>query len=63
MQMADILYFTFIHFENAFDSIDHLVLWKILKCYGTSQKIISIIQQLYNDLPSNPCWDPDRIIL
>jgi hypothetical protein len=36
----------FIDFENAFDSI----LWKILKHYGIPQKIISIIQQLYDGL-------------
>ena len=38
----------FIDFEMAFDSIDHQVLWKILKHYGIPQKIISIIQQLYD---------------
>jgi hypothetical protein len=36
----------FIDFEKAFDSI----LWKILKHYGIPQKIISIIQQLYDGL-------------
>ena len=34
--------------EKACDSIDHQVLWKILKHYGIPQKIISIIQQLYD---------------
>ena len=38
----------FIGFEKAFDRIDHQVLWKILKHYGIPQKIISIIQQLYD---------------
>ena len=38
----------FIDFEKAFDRIDHQVLWKILKHYGIPQKIISIIQQLYD---------------
>jgi hypothetical protein len=38
----------FIDFEKAFDSIHHHVLWKILKHYGIPQKIISIIQQLYD---------------
>ena len=38
----------FIDFEKAFDSIDHQVLWNILKHYGIPQKIISIIQQLYD---------------
>ena len=38
----------FIDFEKAFDSIDRLVLWKIRKHYGIPQKIISIIQQLYD---------------
>jgi len=39
----------FIDFEKAFDSIDHQVVWKILKHYGIPQKIISIIQQLYDE--------------
>jgi hypothetical protein len=38
----------FIDFEKAFDSIDHQVLWTILKHYGIPQKIISIIQQFYD---------------
>ena len=38
----------FIDFEKAFDSIDHQVVWEILKHYGIPQKIISIIQQLYD---------------
>lgn len=42
------LYMNFIDFEKAFDSIDHQVLWKILRHYGIPQKIINIIQQLYN---------------
>jgi hypothetical protein len=37
----------FIDFEKALDSIDHQVLWTILKQYGIPQKTISIIQQLY----------------
>ena len=41
------LYLTFIDFEKAFDSIDHQILWSILRHYDIPEKIIAIIQQLY----------------
>ena len=41
------LYLTFIDFEKAFDSIDHHVLWNILRHYGIPEKVVSIIRQLY----------------
>ena len=40
------LYLTFIEFEKAFDSINHQILWSILRQYGIPEKIIAIIQQL-----------------
>ena len=42
------LHLTFIDFEKAFDSIDHHVLWSILRYYGIPEKVIALIQQLYN---------------
>ncbi|XP_063416357.1 uncharacterized protein LOC134697999 [Mytilus trossulus] len=45
------LYLTFVDFERAFDSIDHQVLWNILRHYGIPEKkIISVIKQLYDGL-------------
>ena len=41
------LYLSFIDFQKAFDSVDHQVLWKILRYYGVPHKIISSKQQLY----------------
>ena len=37
------LYFTFIDFEKAFDSVDHATLWKILYYFGLPEKFISLI--------------------
>ena len=42
------LYLNFIDFQKAFDSVDHQVLWGILAHYGIPQKLISMIQQLYD---------------
>ena len=40
---------TFVDFEKAFDSVDRQVIWKLMRYYGFPPKIISIIQQLYED--------------
>ena len=36
-------------FQRAFDSIDHEVLWNILRHYGLPEKIIKIIKLLYEN--------------
>lgn len=38
----------FVDFERAFDSIDHEMLWKILRHYGIPAKIVTMIQVLYD---------------
>ena len=43
------LYVNFIDFEKAFDSIHRESLWKIMKAYGIPDKIIAIVQTLYQD--------------
>ncbi|KAL6491468.1 hypothetical protein MHYP_G00018130 [Metynnis hypsauchen] len=43
------LYTTFVDFEKAFDSIDRETIWKLMQYYGIPPKLISIIQQLYED--------------
>lgn len=43
------LYMTFIDFEKAFDSVDRETIWKLMQHYGIPQKLINIIQQLYED--------------
>jgi hypothetical protein len=39
----------FIDFEKAFDSIHQESLWKILKYYGIPPRIVSLLDDLYND--------------
>lgn len=43
------LYFTFVDFEKAFDSVDHATLLKILNYYGVPEKFISLIKASYSD--------------
>ena len=42
------LYMDFINFKKAFDSNNHDTLWKILRDFGVSPKIISLIENFYN---------------
>nr|KAG5686382.1 hypothetical protein BaRGS_018690 [Batillaria attramentaria] len=44
------LYINFIDYEKAFDSVDREALWKLLRHYGVSGKIISLIQCTYQDM-------------
>ena len=41
-------YINFVDFEQAFDSIDRDVMWKILDMYGLPEKFIRIIKQSYD---------------
>jgi len=50
MEWRDSLHLNFIDFEKAFDSVHRATLWKLLKLYGISHKIIRMIQALYRDL-------------
>ena len=43
------LYINFVDFQRAFDSIDHEVLWNIIRHYGLPEKIIKIIKLLYEN--------------
>jgi hypothetical protein len=43
------LYTTFVDFEKAFDSVDRETIWKLMQHYGIPPKLVSIIQQLYED--------------
>ena len=43
------LYLTFVDFEKAFDSLDRETIWKLMQHYGIPQKLINIIQHLYED--------------
>ncbi|VDP35171.1 unnamed protein product [Schistosoma curassoni] len=44
------LYINFIDYEKAFDSVDRRTLWKLLRHYGVSEKIVNIIRNLYDGL-------------
>ena len=48
VERNETIYFNFIDFSKAFDSIDRECLWKILGFYGIPKKIISIIKEMYN---------------
>ena len=43
------LYIAFIDFEKAFDSLHRESLWKILRSYGIPQKLVNVIQALYEN--------------
>lgn len=43
------LYMVFVYFEKAFNSLDHIMLWKILTRYGIpAAKIVRMFQVLYD---------------
>ncbi|VDP25893.1 unnamed protein product [Schistosoma curassoni] len=44
------LYINFIDFEKSFDSVDRTTLWKLLRHYGVTQKIVNVIQSSYDGL-------------
>ena len=59
------LYAVFVDFEKAFDSLHRDSLWKILRNYGIPQKLVKVIQSLYenfecrvihNNLLTEPFW-------
>lgn len=43
------LYTVFVDFQQTFDSLHRESLWKILRHYGISQKLVHIIQSLYEN--------------
>ncbi|VDP77513.1 unnamed protein product [Schistosoma mattheei] len=44
------IYINFIDYEKAFDSVDRRTLWKLLRHYGVSEKIVNIIRNPHNGL-------------
>ncbi|VDP57067.1 unnamed protein product [Schistosoma margrebowiei] len=44
------LYINFIDYEKAFDSVDRRTLWKLLRHYGVTEKIVNIIRNSYDGL-------------
>ena len=45
-----LLYINFIDYEKAFYSVDRHTLWKLLRDYGASVKIVSLIECIYRDM-------------
>lgn len=44
------LYINFIDYEKAFDSVDRETLWALMRHYGVPDKIISLVQNTYQDM-------------
>ncbi|VDO82480.1 unnamed protein product [Schistosoma curassoni] len=44
------LYINFIDCEKAFDSVDRTALWRLLRHYGTNEKIVNIIPNSYDGI-------------
>ena len=44
------LYINFIDYEKAFDSVDRETMWKLLRHYGVTKKIISLIRCTFQDM-------------
>ena len=47
------IYFCFIDYTKAFDSVDHKKLWKILKEMGISDHLTCLLRNLYASSGSN----------
>jgi hypothetical protein len=43
------LYVCFVDFKKAFDMVDRTVIWRILRHYGIPQKVVNVIQNIYQD--------------
>ena len=42
------MYFHFVDFEKAFDSVHRDSLWRIMRVYGIPDKLIGLVKVLYN---------------
>ena len=42
------LIINFIDYETAFDSIDRATLWKIMRHYGIPQKLVTLVEKMYD---------------
>ena len=42
------MYFHFVDFEKAFDSVHRDSLWRIVKAYGFPDKLIGLVKALYD---------------
>ncbi len=49
LEFKNPLYLLFVDFEQAFDSLDREMMWKILKSYGIPTKILNMISGLYRN--------------
>ncbi|CAF3702999.1 unnamed protein product, partial [Rotaria socialis] len=46
------LYNCFIDFQKAFDTIKHKIIWAVLKSYGIGSKMITVLQNIYEQAQS-----------
>ena len=65
-EWSNSLYEVFVDFEKALDGLHQLSLWKILRHHGIPQKLVNIIQALYETfkcqvIHNNQVTDPFRV--
>ena len=46
------IYNGFIDFQKAFDTVNHKVLWAVLKSYGVDYKLITLLKKIYGKAQS-----------
>ena len=56
------LYACFIELTKAYDSVDRVLLWEALACFGVTQNIISVIRQVHDGMRACVRLD-DRVCL
>ena len=49
LELQNPVYLHFVDFQKAFDSIHRETMWKIVKFYGVPEKIIRVLQSLYDN--------------
>ena len=46
------IYNCFIDFQKAFDTIKHKVIWAVLRSYGIEEKMVTLLQKMYEKAQS-----------
>jgi len=54
------LWIAFVYLKAAFDSVDHMALWKLLHSLGLHSKVVDLMEGLYTDTCS--CVNVDGVM-